>query len=171
VKKALASAVISLAILVGASDLAAGETQGAQDFLVVFSGSGDSPGTVVAIGALTSVGIADTPEGQRPTPFPAVFTFPDGSLFLTISPTHNGLEYNPQTCVLSGPIFGTYAITGGTAQLAGASGSGTFEGHVFALFGRDAQGRCSSPESEPPIFGVQVIRNPGTISLPEAAAA
>ncbi len=170
-KRTIVFAVATLALLVGATGSASAQSEGTQDFLVVNVGAGDSPGIVFATGELTSVGSAAAPEGQRPTPFPVVLTFPEGSLFLTITPTENALRFNPQTCVLSGPIFGTYEITGGSGQLGGASGSGTFEGQVFAVFGRDVQGQCVNPESGPPIFGVQVIRNPGTITLPGTAAA
>ena len=101
-----------------------------------------------------------------------VMTFPEGMLLLRIQPTSNNLQFNPDACLLSGPIFGTYAITGGTGQLAGASGGGTFAGHVVALFGRGSQGECLGPESgHAPVFVLQVIRNPGTITLPAAAAA
>ena len=138
----------------------------------MFAGPPGSTGSVVATGAFTGAGTVTTPEGQQPTGFPAVLRFPEGTLIVRVSPTGNGLQSDPQSCLLSGPIFGTYQVTGGTGQFLGASGGGTFQGQVFALFGRDAQGQCLDPASgQAPIFVVQVIRNPGTITLPAADAA
>ena len=172
-KQTIAVVVGAVVLLVGLPGVASAQLAGNQDFLVVFAGTTPgSPGLAVATGAFTGRGTVVTPEGQRPTPFPAVFTFPEGNLFSTVTPSHDDLEFNPQTCLLSGPIFGTYQITGGTGQFVGATGSGTFQGQVFLLFGRDAQGQCISPDSgQAPIVFVQVIRNPGTISVPAVTAA
>ncbi len=171
-KKFLGSMVGAVILLVGFPNAGLAQTAGPQDFLVVFAGPPGSTGSVVATGTFTGRGTVVTPEGQRPTPFPAVFTFPQGTLFQTISPTGNRLQFDPRSCVLSGPIFGTYQVTGGTGQFVGASGSGTFRGQVFVRFGRNAQGQCVGPASgQPPISAVQVIRSPGTIVLPAAEAA
>ncbi|MDQ4098164.1 MAG: hypothetical protein M3144_09890 [Actinomycetota bacterium] len=140
---------------------------GNQDFLVVFAGPPGTPGRVGASSAYAGVGTVTTPEGQPPRPFPAVFSFPQGQLFLTITPTGSALSFDPQTCVIAGPIFGTYQVTGGTGQFSGASGGGTFEGTTYILLQRDSQGRCFGP----PAAVYQVIRNPGTISLPNFQAA
>ncbi len=171
-KKILGAAVGAVILVLAMPNPALAETAGSQDFLVVFAGPAGSSGSVVATGAFTGAGTVITPEGQVPTGFPVLLTFPQGTLFLRISPTGNGLQFDPRTCVLSGPIFGTYQVTGGTSRFVGASGSGTFQGQVFALFGRNAQGQCVDPASgQAPIFVAQVIRNPGTISFPAAAAA
>ncbi|MDQ3898272.1 MAG: hypothetical protein M3326_13680 [Actinomycetota bacterium] len=169
-RKILGMAAVIL--VVGLASPALAETGGGQDFFVVFAGPPGSTGSVVATGAFTGAGTVVTPEGQPPAGFPAVLTFPQGTLVLGISPTGNGFQFDPRSCVVSGPIFGTYQVTGGTGQFLGASGSGTFQGQVFALFGRDAQGECVDPASgQPPVFLVQVIRNPGTLTLPAAQAA
>ena len=171
-KKTLGTLVGAVVLLVGLPNAAVGDTTGSQDFLVVFAGPPGSTGSAVATGVFMGAGTVVTPEGQQPTGFPAVLTFPQGTLVLRISPTGNNLQFDPQSCVLSGPIFGTYDVIGGTGQFVGASGSGTFQGQVFALFGRDAQGQCIDPASgQAPIFVVQVVRNPGTITLPAAEAA
>ncbi len=171
-RRILGTTVGAVILLVGLPSLALAETAGSQEWLVVFAGPPGSTGSAVATGAFTGAGPVTTPEGQRPTGFPAVFTFREGSLFLRVSPTGNGLQFDPQSCLLSGPIFGTYQVAGGTGQFLEASGGGTFQGQVFALFGRDGQGQCLDPASgQAPIFVVQVIRNPGTITLPAADAA
>ncbi len=171
-KKTIGVAASAVVLLVGLPSLASAQLAGTQDFLVVFAGPPGSAGTVVGTGVITGAGTVVTPQGQPPTPFPVVLTFPQGNLFLTITPTGNNLQFNSQTCLLSGPIFGTYQVTGGSGEFVGASGSGTFQGLVFALFGRNAQGQCIDPASgQAPIFAIQVIRNPGTINLPAGAAA
>ena len=164
-RKAVGGALGAVMILMTMPGYAQAEASGAQNFVVI--NRSPTEGRVVATGVLTSTGTVETPEGQRPTPFPVVMTFQEGTLFLTVVPTHNGLSFDPRSCVLSGPIFGVYQITGGTGHLAGASGSGTFEGHVVMVFDRDAEGECLGPASgQPPRQGIQVVRNPGTISLP-----
>ena len=171
-KRILGTTVGAVILLVGLPSLALAQTAGSEEFLVVFAGPPGSTGSVVATGAFTGASTVTTPEGQQPTGFPAVLRFPEGTLTASVSPTGNGLQFDPQSCLLSGPIFGTYQVTGGTGQFLGASGGGTFQGQVFALFGRDAQGQCLDPASgQAPIFVVQVIRNPGTITLPAADAA
>ncbi len=171
-KKIFGVSVLVVILVVGSPGAAFGEASGRQDFLVVFVGPPGSTGSAVATGTFTGAGTVVTPQGQVPTGFPAVLTFPQGTLVLRIAPSGNGFQFDPQSCVLSGPFFGTYQVTGGTGQFSGASGSGTFQGQLFAVFGRDAQGRCVDPASgQAPIFVVQVIRNPGTITLPAAAAA
>ena len=144
-------------------------TSGNQGFLVV--NTSPTEGQVVAVGVLTSRGTVVLPQGQPQSgSFPAEFVFEEGTLFLTIFPTGNDLALDPRSCVLSGGIAGRYDVTGGTGQLAGASGSGTFEGHVVLVFDRGPGGQCLGPETgQPPRRGIQIVRNPGIISLPSLA--
>ena len=166
-KRFLALSVGVLALLIATPGVASADVSGGQDFLVVFSGPPGTVGRVSASGVFTGYGTVTTPEGQPPRPFPVVFTFPQGMLFLTVTPTGSGLQFDPQACLISGPIFGTYQITGGTGQFTGASGGGTFQGTDYVLLARDAQGRCSGP----PLAVYQVIENHGTINLPSSQAA
>lgn len=76
---------------------------------------------------------------------------------MTCSSTHS--------CILSGPISGTYQLTGGTGLFAGASGSGTFRTQNHLFFGRDAQGACLGPASGPPVFFTQVARQTGQLTV------
>lgn len=168
-RKSVGSALGAVMILMTMPGNAQAEASGAQSFLVINRHGAE--GRVVATGVLTSTGTVETPEGQRPTPFPVVMTFEEGTLLLTVDPTHNSLSFDPRSCVLSGAIFGVYQVTGGTGQLTGASGSGTFEGRVVMVFDRDAEGECLGPASgQPPRQAIQVVRNPGTISLPAYGA-
>ncbi len=164
-RRAVGVALTAVMILLIMPGEARAEARGFQTFIVVNRTA--TEGRVVATGVLNSTGSVAAPEGQRPTPFPVVMTFEQGTLFLTVDPTHNGLRFDPQSCVLAGQIFGIYEVTGGTGQLAGASGSGTFEGHVVNVFDRGADGECLGPASgQPPRQGIQVVRNAGSINLP-----
>ena len=157
----------ALTLLIGLPDLAIAAT-GNQTFLVVNTSA--TEGRVVAVGLLSSTGSVVLPQGQGPGPFPAQFIFEEGTLFLTIIPTGNDLAFNPSSCVFSGGIAGRYDVTGGTGQLAGASGSGGFVGHVVLVFDRDPGGQCLGPETgQPPRRGTQIVRNSGIITLPSLA--
>ena len=168
----MAVILAAVTIVLTSTSTASAQTTGSQNFRVIFVGAPSNEGLVVATGVVNGVGTAVTPEGQRPTPFPVELVLDGGTLFLTITPTGNALLFDPRRCVLSGPIFGTYQVTGGTGQFEGASGNGQFEGTVFALFPRGSQGECVGPASgELPIFVVQTIDNPGTLTLPARSAA
>ena len=164
-KKPFAAVLVATSILVGVPGTAAAETTGSQNFRVINVGPPSNEGRVVATGIATGVGTAVTPQGQGPTPFPALIVLDDGTLFLTITPTGNEFQFDPRTCILSGPFFGTYEVTGGTGEFSGATGGGVFRGRLLLLFGR-SQGACVDPASNPPIHVVQIIENPGTLTLP-----
>lgn len=164
--KRMSSAVVLVAAVVVTvlHGPAFAEASGTQDFLVINTGP---EARVVARGVFTGVGTVVFPEGQPPRPFPVHFLFPEGTLILTITPTGNGFEYDTRSCVLSGPIFGEYTVSGGSGTFTGASGGGVFVGRVVAVFERDTDGECINPESASPgeFHGVQIVRNPGTLSL------
>ncbi len=159
-RKVIVGFLVAVTTLVCTSTPSRAEVSGFQDFVVVNRSA--TEGRVTAIGVLTSTGTVAVPEGQRPTPFPVIMTFDEGSLFLTIEPSHDSSRFDARSCVLSGPIFGTYQVTGGTGELEGASGTGTFEGYVVNVFARDSEGKCLGPASgQPPIARDPVRPEPG----------
>ena len=154
---------MALGALAGA---ASAQTVGSHSFRVIFTGPAGTVGTVVSTGVVKGAGKVVTPEGRLATPFPAELVFDRGTVFLTVSPGPQSLAFNPVSCTLSGTYQGTYRVDGGTNQLSGASGGGRFQGRIFLLFGRDAQGRCLGPDS-PPINSANIADNTGTLTIPD----
>ena len=64
------------------------------------------------------------------------------------------------TCIARVPQSGTFQFTGGTGELAGTSGSGTFTGQAYVVFVRGPAG-CDF--SQPPLIDVLVLRLTGSI--------
>ena len=148
---------------------ASAQTSGSHSFRVIFAGPPSNVGRVVSTGVVQGAGTIVTPEGQPPTPFPAELIFPDGTLFLTVSPGAASVQFNPVACILSGTYVGQYEVDGGSNRYLGATGGGHFQGRVVLVFSRDAQGQCLGPDS-PPISGVNTAENSGTLNIPDHSA-
>ena len=148
---------------------ASAQASGSHSFIVVFAGPPSNVGQVVSTGVVPGAGTVVTPEGQPPAPFPAELVFPGGTLFLTVSPGSQSVQFNPMTCILSGTYVGEYEVDGGTNRYLGATGGGQFDGRILFVFGRDEQGGCLGPDS-PPVNGVNIAENSGTLNLPDLGA-
>jgi len=107
---------------------------GAQSFII--SGNGASP-RVLAAGPIHGAG-TDRQVGQNHD----IFAFRQGNVGVDHSPTsqHQG----PQAgCTFFFSERGTYDLTGGTGQYAGASGSGTYVVHDVFFAKTKPNGTCS----------------------------
>ncbi len=126
---------------------------------------GTSGGTVVANGPI-DVGSATTNRAELPPgePFHATFSFPPGDSRITGLPVQPQIRFTPTTCATTFAGDAASVATGGTNQLAGASGRGTLTTNTATSALRSAAGTWREPDP-PALFQVPVIRHPGDLSL------
>ena len=138
-------AIATLAALPGTSTASAApvEHHGMQHFLAVSTGGNGGEATLIARGPITAVGTA-TPTSDVTD----VFAFPDGSIDVTHTPRSSKDSFDEATCTGSFTERGTYEVTGGAGDFAGASGQGTYE-VVGTVVGCD-------PEAEPTAFSFTI---------------
>ena len=70
-------------------------------------------------------------------------------------------QFSRKTCLLVAVEHGTYRLADGTRRYRHISGRGTYTSRVWAVFRRNARGRCS--QSKPPRAYQQVINARGAI--------
>ena len=163
-KKLALAAVIGGLVLTGPAGPANAQTSANQTFTVVKVGA--NPGLVVGTGVINGAGVENNNRLQVPrgSEFQAVFSFAGGDLFQTATPVSAQSEFDPATCVTRTAIFNTFIITGGTGDLAGASGGGDGTANLTTVAGRGADGNCLGPES-PPVFLISVVRLRATVNV------
>ncbi len=162
-KRSALLVVLAAIVLAFSAGPALAQTQ-SQEFIVVSAGPPGAARTVIASGVFNSVGtevITSNPPGSSTMEW----VFPEGTLFVTTTYTRD-IVMDPVTCLRTITLTGTWQITGGTGQLADATGEGTFSGPNRVLLTRTSEG-CGPP----PILLVQVFRFSGHLSLGSAAAA
>ena len=156
--------VIVTAFLGALPSAALAQTEINQRFRVVSAGPPGAHRTVIANGVITGVGsevITSNPPGE----VTLVWTFPEGTLFVTGTYTFTNV-LDPRTCRRTITLTGTWEITGGTGELAGATGGGDFSGTNRILLQRSS-GSCVPP----PVVLVQMFNFTGNVTLAGAAAA
>jgi hypothetical protein len=163
VQKTLSMAAILVVGLVGFAPPASAEVSGPFSGVLLFRGTpGDVPGTGFFSGAFNAICTerASVTQGPGGT-FEATdrFDCPQGSVFNRISGTAD-FQLDPVTCVARVPQSGTFQITGGTGDFAGASGGGTFTGQAYVVFARGPEG-CDF--AQPPLVDVLVLRLAGSL--------
>ena len=167
-RAAFALATVCFA-LIGVSGVAWGQTTGAQTFFVYAAGPPGAARTVAAAGPISGVGavlIGSSEPGPGGTTIQhTTWVFPEGSLFVTLTLTFRN-TFDPQLCIQTSNLTGTWQITGGTGRYSGATGSGTISGPNSGYFTRTPEG-CSSTA----YLRVTTFLYQGTASLPYATAA
>lgn len=155
--------------LVSFSGLAWAETTSAQTFFVYAAGPPGASRTVVAAGPISGVGsvvIGSSEPGPGGTTIQhTTWVFPEGSLFVTLTLRFQNI-FDPQLCIQTSNLTGTWQITGGTGRYSGATGSGTISGPNTGYFTRTPEG-CSSTA----YLRVTTFLYQGTARLGHAAAA
>ena len=164
-KKLARAMLIGGLTLAGSSAPAAADTVPNQTFTVVKVGA--NPGTVVGTGVINGAGVENNNRLQVPrgSPFQAVFSFAEGDLIQRATPLSAQSEFDPFTCVTRTTIENAFLVTGGTNDLAGASGGGHATANLTAIGPRGDDGTCLGPEA-PPLFLISVVRLTGTVTLP-----
>jgi hypothetical protein len=153
-KRTLVAIAVGAASVVGLSAPAWADT-GGQSF--VLFGQDDEPATVVASGPISGVG----EDFESATAEVGTFVFPEGSITAVHPTTSDESTFNEVACFGTDRFEGTYTLVGGTGDLAGASGSGTYRGRAFFIGRRTAEG-CSD-EGATSFF---LVRASGTTTVP-----
>jgi hypothetical protein len=168
-----ASSVLVVATVLGAlapvaSAQAAPPTPRAEKFVMTFHTfeGVDQPTRIRAVGPVPGAGTEtqsdlDTPDGEV-----VAFTWhlPGGDVQLEAVEDYS-ITFDLQACTAKGSGTGTWTITGGTGDYAGAAGSGTFTDQGSFTGARD-HGVCEGPESNtPPRTSVFTLTGTGTATL------
>jgi hypothetical protein len=168
-----ASSVLVVATVLGAltpvaSAQAAPPTPRAEKFVMTFHTfeGVDQPTRISAVGPVPGAGTEtqsdlDTPDGEV-----VAFTWhlPGGDVQLEAVEDYS-ITFDLQACTAKGRGTGTWTITGGTGDYAGAAGSGTFTDRGSFTGARD-HGVCEGPESNtPPRTSVFTLTGTGTATL------
>jgi hypothetical protein len=173
VRKTLLSGLLAVMALFGTAGPAVGQNDSVRPLnaTLVFTGiPGQVPGTAVFSGAINAV-CTETATVTRvpgqPTQVVSRFDCPQGALFSTAS-VASMFHLDPTTCVGRQPQSGTFQLTGGTGEFAGATGTGTLSGEGFVIFQRTAEGVCAL--DQPPLAVFVVLRLTGTAAVPDGVA-
>ena len=90
------------------------------------------------------------------------FVFSNGTIRIKHSNGTGKENFNPQTCLMTINVHGTYQLLGGTGKYAGISGHGTYQLSVVGIAARSG-GKCS--KNKPPVAYQQLIRASGPVTL------
>lgn len=147
--------------VVGLAGPAAAQTSGGnnENFTVIFSGSGNAPGQVIATGAFNGVGKDVQLGGENSNR--DKFVFPGGTLFASETDNGGTQSFNPTSCVGKFTDSGTFTITRGTGEFKGVTGSGTYRLKGTFVADRNPDGSCSEQGGT----SVIVIKATGNLNL------
>ncbi len=172
--KAVALALGVTIALSGMAGIAGAQPANNQRFILFGVGSDDEgPVRVVAAGAINSVGeevIVQEEFNEETGEFTVVdeFVFPEGTLFVTVEGQVDEFDFDERSCVGRFGGTGTFEITGGTGEFAGASGSGTVTFRGIFVAERNPDGSCSE---EGEVVSVFLARMRGNVVLDGQVAA
>lgn len=122
----------------------------------------DDPAVVKGRGPINGSGTVTQTENPRNT-FQMVLDLPRGTVRMTAVERDAPVRFDPATCTATFDSDGTWRITGGTGQYAGARGSGEFTDHAELTGARDENGKCLGPGSgRPPAERVDTLEFDGT---------
>ncbi len=164
VSVATVASVASLALLAFPGSAMA-QTGGSQRFVVVAAGRPPVARMVFAAGPISGVG-TEVIESNPPGVATLRWVFPQGTLFVTTTYASE-IEIDPQTCLRTVTLEGTWQITGGTGEFEGATGGGTLSGTNRSWGTRTPEGGCGPPA----IVVAQVFQLEGNVELSGQAAA
>lgn len=164
------SAIVVAMALMGGLAGPAWAASNNQTFTIFFQGSGTSepPGTVVASGVINGAGtdktVSDSQSGSvERLDFPG-----QGTLFITTTNDPNQTQsFDPRTCVGTFSGTGTWRITKGTGDFAGATGSGTYTLQGTFIADRTESGGCAKRSGT----FVVLVTATGHVNLADSAAA
>ncbi len=162
--RAVVAVTLAAAFLVGLPGGALAQTTTTQRFHVISAGPPGAKRMVVANGVISGVGtevITSNPPGSATLQW----TFPEGTLFVTTTYSFTNV-LDPRTCIRTVTLTGTWEVTGGTGEFAGATGGGEFSGTNRIHLTRTPDG-CAPP----PTVLRQVFTFTGDVSLAGTAAA
>lgn len=161
-------ALVGALIPLGAADATTASATiapGAERFVMTFHtfDGVDQPTRVSAAGPIQGAGTetqtdVDTPNGEY-----VAFTWHlrAGDVYLVASEDYT-MTFDVPACTAKALGSGTWTITGGTGDYAGATGSGTFTDHGSFTGARD-HGVCEGPDSTtPPKTAVFTLTGTGT---------
>jgi hypothetical protein len=153
---AAAGALSLAAVIAGTSSTAASaSTAGSRiEHYQFVSVSATSPrASAIAWGTFTAGGTINLNTG--------LIRFPRGTFRAIHHRTSGASQFNRRTCLLVSVEHGTYKLADGTGKYRHISGSGTYTSRVWAVFARNAKGRCS--KSRPPRAFQNVINARGPV--------
>ena len=120
------------------------------------SGTGNT-GKIIASGLFTAPGTDH--EGAHNL---SKFVFANGTIRIRHSPGKGSQHFDPNTCLLTMHLHGTYQLLGGTGRYAGISGGGKYQLSVLAI-GAKSNGKCTN--NRPPVALEQLIQASGPVRL------
>lgn len=153
---AAAGALSLAAVIAGTSSTAASaSTAGSRiEHYQFVSVSATSPrASAIAWGTFTAGGTINLNTG--------LIRFPRGTFRAIHHRTGGASQLNRRTCLLVSVEHGTYKLADGTGKYRHISGRGTYTSRVWAVFARNAKGRCS--KSKPPRAFQNVINARGPV--------
>jgi hypothetical protein len=165
-RRTLAAAIgaVSVAAMLSSAGLAAASTRasapaahGTEHFQIMSTSATASTNSIIATGLFTAGGV------NHPGNTTDTAVFPGGTFKIAHSPGKGTQSFNPETCLLTLNLHGTYTVGHGTGQYAGISGHGTYQLSILAIGARSG-GKCS--QSKPPVTFQQIIKASGPVALP-----
>jgi hypothetical protein len=160
-RKILIAAALATTMISGTAAVASASvrpaTTSTENVQIVSTSANPSSEAIIMTGNIAAAG-AFVPKGDTG----GKAYFPDGSIEVTTHLTGDKESYNPATCLLTVSFTSSFTISDGTGKDAGASGSGTSQGHILAIGKRLSTGKCSMSSYS----GYQtVITGQGTATL------
>ena len=147
------------ALMIAAPSAASAQPAKAHEhFTIIFKGSGDVPGTIIASGQFNAVGrVTHIPDSDDSTAvFPGLGTF-----VIHLTDTGGTDSFNELTCVEQFTFTDTQTFSDGTGRFAGISGTGSSSGRGTFVARRTPTG-CNRDDS----VGVVVVQGDADLTLP-----
>ncbi len=156
---AVAGAVAATGLTVASASQGAGAaSSGFEHFqLMNATVANNAPSSIIARGVFTAGGV-DHPGNKVDT-----VVFPNGTFKIAHSGGTGTPRFNPQTCLSTITLNGTYRLSGGTGAYAGISGHGIYRLNILIVAARNSAGKCSN--KLPPTAFQQIIKAQGPVSL------
>ena len=154
---AAAAGTLSLAAVIAGTSVTAASASTAsrriEHFQFVGVSATSSQASAIAWGPFTAGGTININTG--------LVRFPRGTFRAIHHRTSGASQFNRRTCRLVSVEHGTYKLAGGTGKYRRISGGGTYTSRIWAVFARNAKGRCS--QSKPPRALQNVINARGPV--------
>ncbi|HUA40480.1 MAG TPA: hypothetical protein VMA32_02865 [Streptosporangiaceae bacterium] len=157
----VAAGVITASGLAAASAAPAGRAapSGTEHFQLISASATATKGPVIAYGLFGAAGIDHMGNNVD------TFAFKGGTFKVRHSQGTGTPHLNPQTCVFTIHVHGTYKIFGGTGTYAGISGHGHYVYSQLAITKRKANGSCNTSQNALPAAVQQIIQASGPVKL------
>ena len=162
----LSAATVTGVVLLGLAGNATAQPASNAHFTIVTIG--DTPGTVVASGAVRGIGTeTDNENSADPVrPFNATLQFPQGALTERVADTAPPkAQFDPITCVLKTLEQQLFTVVGATGTLAATTGSGTGTVRATIIEARGSNGACD--QHAPPLLVLVIVHETGALAVSE----